>query len=128
MSNLSVLYVDDDPDIREIAEMCLSLDPNMNTRVADSGNNAIALVREEKPDIVLLDVMMPGMDGRETLSVLHQEIDPELPIIFVTARTHSNEVELLISLGAIGVIRKPFLPTEFASEVRAIMERRTELV
>ena len=121
MSALSVLYVDDDADIREIAGMCLSLDTDMVVRSADSGAAAIELAKSVLPDVILLDVMMPGMDGCETLSRLHSEVDPNVRIIFVTARTHSNEIERLISLGAIGVIRKPFYPTEFAADVRRIL-------
>jgi two-component system OmpR family response regulator len=122
---LSVLYVDDDPDIRIIAEMSLSLDPAMTVSLAESGPEALARVRELPPDVVLLDVMMPGMDGCDTLNALRAQ-GTAPPVIFVTARTQSFDVAYLKSIGSIGVIGKPFDPMSLASTVRRLLVESTQ--
>jgi two-component system OmpR family response regulator len=81
-----VLYVDDEPDIREIVQMALGLVPTLSVSTADSGIRALESMRERKPDLVLLDVMMPNMDGPTTLQQMRAT--PELqsiPVIFMTA-------------------------------------------
>lgn len=117
-----ILYVDDEPDIREIAEMALSLDPEMEVRKAESGSDAIAKIGEWMPDLVLLDVMMPGLDGPSTLAKLRE--DPatrDLPVVFITARAQSQEIQGFATLDARGVIAKPFDPMTLAQQVRAFL-------
>jgi CheY-like chemotaxis protein len=113
-----ILYVDDEPDIQEVAAMSLELDPNFEVLCCSSGAEALELARSWQPDLILLDVMMPAMDGPTTFAAL-QEM-PEAgtpPIVFITARNQSGEVERLLSLGAKGVIAKPFDPMTLASDV-----------
>ena len=124
MSALRVLYVDDEPDIREVATMSLGLDPEIEVRDVSSGSDALTTLenREFAPDIVLLDVMMPGMDGPTTLKKLREIPEGEsLPVIFMTARAQTFERNRLLELGAIGVIPKPFDPMTLASQLRAIL-------
>ncbi len=115
---LKILYVDDEPDLREIAQMSLELDPQLTVRCCATGKEALEQAKAWQPDLVLLDVMMPGMDGPMTLSRMHQEIGPELPIVFITARAGERDALQLLSLGAIGVIAKPFDPLTLAARLR----------
>jgi two-component system OmpR family response regulator len=124
VSALQVLYVDDEPDIREIAAIALGLDPGIGVRVADSGEQALATIGAEGwwPDVILLDVMMPGMDGPAVLAAIAQAPrSASIPIVFITARTQSQDRARLLQLGAIGVIGKPFDPMTLAKELRAVL-------
>ncbi|GHA32754.1 response regulator [Devosia pacifica] len=117
-----ILYIDDDDDVREVASLSLSLDADLEVRTSSSGREGIALAAEWKPDLVLLDVMMPEMDGPETLK--HIKADPELasiPVVFITARAQVHEVHELRAIGAAGVISKPFDPMTLAAEVRQFL-------
>jgi CheY-like chemotaxis protein len=115
-----VLYVDDEPDIREIAEMSLSLDPQFDVRTAASGAEALSLAREWQPDIILLDVMMPLMDGPAVLARLREQ-GHDTPVVFVTARAQRSEIHSFATLDAKGVIAKPFDPITLAAHVRSFL-------
>jgi CheY-like chemotaxis protein len=119
MINLYVLFVDDEPDIREIIDMALSLDPLFVLRACASGNDARAAAAAWRPDLILLDVMMPGMDGPTTLAQLRADRrTATIPVVFMTARTQLRECERFKALGACGVIAKPFDPMTLALQVR----------
>ncbi len=121
---IRILYVDDDPDIREVAQMALDLDEGLEVRACASGADAIEVAPLFRPALILLDVMMPQMDGPTTLA--HLRADPrtaDIPIVFITARTQSAEVEQLKRLGALGVIAKPFDPMTLAGQARAFLAR-----
>jgi len=116
----TLLYVDDDADIREIVQMALSLDGNINVIVSDGGERALLKMRVEQPDLVILDVMMPGMDGPTLLKRMRAE--PALvhiPVIFMTARANPEEVARYRE-SAIGVIAKPFDPMTLGGQVKAL--------
>lgn len=116
----TVLYIDDDDDIREIAQMCLELDADFTVRVAASGPEGIAIAREWLPDIVLIDVMMPGMDGPTTFCELASHEDTKnLKVVFVTARAQPQDTASFLEMGVAGVIAKPFNPLELSSLVRS---------
>jgi CheY-like chemotaxis protein len=124
MSALRVLYVDDEPDIREIAAMSLALDHDIAVRTAESGAEAIAMIAggDWQPDVVLLDVMMPVMDGPGVLRALREmPAAADTPVVFITARAQSHERGRLIGLGAAGVITKPFDPMLLAKDLRAVL-------
>jgi CheY-like chemotaxis protein/HPt (histidine-containing phosphotransfer) domain-containing protein len=119
MTALRVLHVDDEPDIREVVELSLGLDPDLVVRSCASGEEALAVVEGWAPAIILLDVMMPVMDGAATLG--HLQSNPRtahIPVVFMTARAQSRELDLLRSLGAVGVIPKPFDPMALAASLR----------
>lgn len=125
MSGLRILYVDDDPDMREIAILSLELDPGIEARACASGPEAIDLVGRWRPDLALLDVVMPDMDGPTTLARLRQtEAGARIPVVFITARAQACEVERFLSLGAVGVLSKPFDPMTLAAMVRSHAGRR----
>jgi CheY-like chemotaxis protein/HPt (histidine-containing phosphotransfer) domain-containing protein len=123
MTALRVLHVDDEPDIREVVEFSLRLDPDLVTRSCASGEEALTVADAWTPDIVLLDVMMPVMDGAATLVRLRENPrTADIPVVFMTARAQSRELDQLRSLGAVGVIPKPFDPMVLAASVRAHVE------
>jgi CheY-like chemotaxis protein len=111
--------VDDDSDIREIVDVSLGLNSDFELRSCASGEEALVIAAEWSPLLILLDVMMPGMDGVTTLIRLHKNpATAEIPVIFMPARAQSREIDRLIALGARGVISKPFNPLALASQVR----------
>lgn len=117
-----ILYVDDDADIREIADMALGLDPSFDVRLAASGRDGISAARDWRPDLILLDVMMPELDGPGVLEILRQ--DPgtsHIPIVFITARTQAQEVAKLQEMGAHAVLAKPFDPMTLAEQVKVFL-------
>jgi CheY-like chemotaxis protein len=123
MTELRILHVDDEPDIREVVEISLGLDPECSTRSCASGREALGVAVEWAPDIILLDVMMPVMDGAATLANLRANpLTAGIPVVFMTARAQSRELDLFRSLGAVGVIPKPFDPMTLAASVRAYVE------
>lgn len=120
-----ILYVEDDPDIQAIAVMVLETIHGFILESCSSGSEALQKAVQFKPDLVLLDVMMPGMDGPETLKGLRGF--PELantPVVFMTAKVQPQEVEGYLNLGAVGVIAKPFDPMTLADELRAIWAKQ----
>lgn len=118
-----VFYVDDEPDIREVVELCLGLDQTLQVQTCESGERALELLPIVNPDIVLLDVMMPGLDGPATLMRLRADSRlAGLPVIFVTAKALPNEIERFLALGAVAVIPKPFDPLKLAEQVTTIWE------
>lgn len=127
MSALKLLYVDDEPDIREVAAFAFELDLQIEVRAHASGEAALAALRTEpwRPDVILLDVMMPDMDGPTTLDRIREVAGLEAtPAIFITARAQPQERAAFLARGAIGVITKPFDPMTLASDVRSILAAR----
>jgi two-component system OmpR family response regulator len=120
MTTIRLLHVDDEPDIREIVEISLMRDPIFETRSCDSGVEGIAVAAEWLPNLILLDVMMPAMDGPATLTRLRDNPrTAAIPVIFMTARAQTREFDRFRSLGAVGVIAKPFDPLTLARSIRA---------
>ena len=120
---ITLMHVDDEPDIREVTAMALELDPDILLTSVPSGQAALdVLSTGTRPDVILLDVMMPQMDGPGVLSALRRmEGLAETPVIFMTARAQSGEIDRFKTLGAIGVITKPFDPMTLASQVRDLL-------
>lgn len=119
-----ILYVEDDPDIQAIAVMVLDAISGFTLEPCSSGNEALTKAVVFGPDLVLLDVMMPGMDGPETFQALRKL--PELastPVVFMTAKVQPQEVQGYLDLGAVGVIAKPFDPMTLADQLREIWAR-----
>jgi len=120
---MKVLIVDDEDDIRRIARIALTKVGKMDAIEASSGAEGVRMAATERPDVVLLDVMMPGLDGPSTLAALRSDAaTAPVPVIFLTAKAMASEVERLKGLGARGVLTKPFDPMKLASEVMAILQ------
>ena len=120
MSRGRLLLVDDDDDIRAIARISLERVGGWDVVAAGSAGEAEAAAREAAPDVVLLDVMMPDVDGPATLERLRPLIGAA-PVVFLTAKTQPADLERLNSLGAAGVIAKPFDPMALPGEVAALV-------
>ncbi len=122
-----ILYVEDDPDIRTICVMVLESLHGFALEVCCSGEEAIAKAEAFAPQLVLLDVMMPGMDGPETLAALRRLPGLEkTPVIFMTAKVQAQEVEAYLRLGALGVIAKPFDPMSLSDQLRQLWNKSQE--
>lgn len=123
MTAIRVLHIDDEADIREVIEISLGLDPVFMIRGCESGAEGLAVAAEWNPDVILLDVMMPVMDGPATL--LRLRANPrtvDIPVIFMTARAQARELDRFRSIGAVGVIAKPFDPMTLAASVRDYLQ------
>jgi two-component system, OmpR family, response regulator len=118
-----ILVVEDEDDIREIVTAALEALGDYTVHPCASGNEAIKSAAAFNPDVVLLDVMMPGMDGPTTLGKLREIAALEkTPAIFLTAKAMPAEIEHYQSLGALGVIVKPFNPTSICQEIETLWD------
>jgi two-component system OmpR family response regulator len=119
-----ILCVDDEDDILEVTKLCLESIGGFRVTCCDSGTKIVSVVESEKPDLILLDVMMPSMDGPSTLKLLQQSTEPpHVPVVFMTARVQPAEVSEYLSLGAVGVVAKPFDPMQISAQVSDIWRR-----
>lgn len=119
-----ILHVEDDPSIQAVARVALEAVGGFTVLSCSSGQEALDQVQGFAPDFILLDVMMPGMDGPQTLARLAERLDiGQIPVAFMTAKVQPSEVQLYRSLGALDVIIKPFDPMQLASQVRQIWKR-----
>jgi CheY-like chemotaxis protein len=126
MSDLpKILHIEDDEDIREIALIALETVGGLEVIQCASGLEALARAAAIQPDVFLLDVMMPGMTGEETLSALRaMPAFAHTPAIFMTAKAQHSDVRRLLDQGALDVIIKPFDPMTLASQIVEIWTRR----
>ena len=119
MNALRILHIDDEPDIRAMVEKSLGQDPGFTVRSCGSSRDALAMVSDWSPHLILSDVAMPGMDGPAMLAQLRDnENTSRIPVVFMTARAAVGDCEHLQELGAAGVIAKPFDPTTLPACVR----------
>lgn len=116
-----VCYVEDDEDIQKIVRMSLERIGKINVQVISDPMLAIDSIKAFKPELVMLDWMMPGMDG-PTLYRKMREVPEvrDLPVVFITAKASQKELDELRSLGAAGTISKPFSPKDLPEQLRAI--------
>jgi CheY-like chemotaxis protein len=116
--NKTVLIVDDDDDIREVGQLALEIGSEWTVLAASSGAEALEKAATVNPDAILLDVMMPGMDGPSTLAALRADAATRhIPVVFLTAKARDSDREQLMTLGAVGVLSKPFDPLELTERV-----------
>lgn len=121
----NILYVEDDLDIQAVAQIALEVVGGLSLKTCSSGVEALAAANSGfMPDLLLLDVMMPNMDGPTTLAELRKlPATASTPVIFMTAKVQSAELDFYTSLGAIGVIAKPFDPMELSAQVTALWNK-----
>ena len=125
MAAARIMHVDDDPDMREVVRLSLGLDPELSVRSCASGAEALAAVREWPPHLVLLDEVMPHMNGPATLAKLHLDRrTAAIPVVFVTARVQASEFRYFKSLGAAGVVAKPFDAVTLVKAVHKFLKPR----
>ncbi|MCA9490404.1 MAG: response regulator [Myxococcales bacterium] len=121
---MKVLLVDDEADIRRIAELSLKNLGGFEVLSAASGVEGLSMAEEHLPDVVLMDVTMPGLDGLDVLAELRRrEATAAMPVVFLTGRTQGRDRERYAAAGAIGVIEKPFDPMTLSAELNRILGR-----
>jgi len=127
MSDLKrILYVDDEPSVSQVAILVLQKIGGFEVLACTSGQEALDQAEAFRPDLLLLDVMMPEMDGPATLERLRAlPVTADVPVIFMTGQTRPEEVVALKALGAIDVIAKPFDPTKLPDQVRSAWQEGT---
>ena len=116
-----VCYVEDDEDIQRIVRLSLERVGKMTVHIVGDPNTAIDAMKAFGPDLVLLDWMMPGMDGPTLFRAMKQRPETRaLPVVFITAKASQTELDELSALGAVGAISKPFSPKDLPDQLRAI--------
>ena len=119
-----ILYVEDDADIREIVRMSLEMLGRFQVAACDSCAAALRLVDEFSPELLLLDVMMPDVDGPATLRVLRERVSAEsAPAIFITAKVEAGDMQRYRQMGVLDVIVKPFDTMELPGQIERILQR-----
>lgn len=123
MARESIVVVEDEPDIREVIEYNLTRE-GYRVSAADDGKDGIDVIRKEAPDLVVLDLMLPGIDGVEICRRLKADpLTRGIPIIMVTAKGEESDVVLGLGVGADDYVAKPFSPKELMARVRAVLRR-----
>jgi len=116
-----ICYVEDDPDIQRIVRMSLERVGKMTVEVVGDSTRAVEAIIAFRPHLVLLDWMMPVMDGPAVLRKMREHAElKDLPVVFITAKASQRELDELRTLGAAGTISKPFSPKELPDQLRAI--------
>ena len=116
-----IMHVEDDPSIQQVAKIALEAVGGFTVHTCSSGQQALDDYANVKPQLILMDVMMPGMDGPTTLQQLQKEYDlSAVPTVFMTAKVQSNEVSSYKALGAADVVVKPFDPMTLSEQIRQI--------
>jgi len=114
----TILLIDDEPDIRAVVELSLGSLAGWDVLTAGNGTDGVAVAAARQPDVILLDVMMPELDGPATLDALRAHDDTRaIPVLFMTAKAQAGELTRYASLGVAGVIPKPFDPMTLATQV-----------
>jgi len=118
----TLLVVDDENDIREIVQLSIELGTDWSVLAASSGADAVQCALTAQPDAILLDVMMPGLDGPATYEQLQRDAATRvIPVIFLTAKVRASEMDRLVALGVAGVLAKPFDPLVLPSQIAALL-------
>ncbi len=119
---MKILVVDDDPATLLVASMALQYSGGYEVLLASNGTDAIECAKQNRPDAILMDIVMNDLDGLAVLRRLHSHTETDsIPIIFHTARTNPTEISQLLSSGAKGVIGKPADPLELGNEIKRIL-------
>lgn len=122
MISKQILVIDDEDDIRQLIQTCLEIMGGWEVLTATSGNQGLILAQSSQPDAILLDVMMPDMDGLTTFQKLQaNQTTKHIPVILLTARGRTNNERIFSNLGVKGIISKPFNPQKLAVQVAAAL-------
>ncbi len=123
-----ILVVEDDPDIRSILQITLERVSIWKVATAATGSKALELATKEQFDAAILDVMLPGLDGPALFAQMQQrESTKDLSVVFLTAKTHNQELRELKSMGARGVLPKPFSPIELRQQIATLFGWEADL-
>ena len=122
MTEKNILLIDDEETIQEVVQVGIGIEAGWQVAIASSGQEGINLAQNQQPDAILLDVMMPDMDGIDTLSQLkNNDRTSTIPVIFLTAKAQAEEKNQFQSLGVVDVITKPFNSMTLASKIAKIL-------
>ena len=122
----SILIIDDESDVKDVAQMGLEMAADWNVITASTGKEGLGLARKQLPEVILLDLMMPEWDGKETLKQLKADrYTAAIPVILMTAKTQSAIASELIELDLAGVITKPFRPLELSMQIANILNQKS---
>lgn len=122
-----ILYAEDEVDVQTVVELTIQTMSDYQIKICNNGKELLDLVDEYNPDLILLDVMMPEMDGPTTFKNLQENPKTKnIPIIFMTAKAQVHEVEKFKETGALGVITKPFDPMTLCDEIQEIWNSKNE--
>ena len=117
-----ILFIDDEDDIKTLAQFCLESEAGWSMMSAKSGKEGIALAQQEQPDAILLDAMMPELDGIQTIAKLRENAKTkDIPTIFITAKAQASDRRRFYNAGAKGVINKPFDSLTLASQISGFL-------
>jgi two-component system OmpR family response regulator len=120
---LKVLYIEDEPDIRALAEMMMQSMGGFIVKSCADGITALAEAPGFAPDLIVLDVMMPGLNGPETLAKLRAlPVTAKTPAIFMTGKSQQDEINSLMAAGVIGIVQKPFDPMMVAGKIQELFD------
>ena len=123
MATKRILIVDDDADIREATQLCLEITGQWEVLKAADGHQGIAIAQQEKPDAILLDMMLPGMDGISILKKLREDADTKaIPVIVLTAKAQSREQKSFATLNVASVITKPYDPLTISDQISSALQ------
>ena len=124
MALTRVMLVEDDADIQTVVRLSLKMRGVTDVLVVENGEECLARMREFRPDVILLDVMMPKLDGYETCRRLKENpATREIPVIFLTAKTQHYEIEKGLGMGAMGYLTKPFDPMKLYEQVMELLDK-----
>ncbi|MBT9312957.1 response regulator [Leptothoe kymatousa] len=122
MDKKSILVVDDDDGVREIIQFSLEAAAGWTVDTAACGQDGIAIAKAKSPDLILLDVMMPGEDGIDVFKQLQADpVTQSIPTIFLTAKARMSEHQALLQIGVLGVITKPFKARELTQQIEQLL-------
>lgn len=122
-----ILYAEDEPDVQTVVELTIQTMSNYIIKVCDNGRKLLDCVEDYNPDLILLDVMMPEMDGPTTFKNLQENAaTKDIPVVFMTAKAQVHEVETFKQTGILGIITKPFDPISLCSEIERIWNGNNE--
>lgn len=124
----SILIIEDEEDIIEILRIAIEHSSDIQLSFAINGQDGLTKANIEKPDLILLDVLMPGMSGLELMDELNRnEILKQIPVVFITSRVQRSEIQEYKKRGAIGLIEKPFAPLEIVTRISLLWEENEQL-
>ncbi len=124
----SILYVEDDLHVRTTAKLVMEVIGKFDVRECSSGREALHAARDFQPDLILLDVLMPELDGVNTLAMLRRMPHlADVPALFVTGYTSEDDIDRYMKAGAIGVIPKPVMPMRLTGQLHAWWDKHVEL-
>ena len=123
MTEKHILVIDDNDDVGFLISTCLEEFGSWQVLIANSAKKGLTLAQTQKPDLILLDVMMPDMNGITLFGLLQSEPKTqEIPVIFMTAKVQSSDIELYRSLGVKGIISKPFEPFTLVESITEMLQ------